>query len=305
MVIIINDETIDFTLENERTLGEVLEALESWLGRSNLIMTSARADDRDLTEQTRRQWSDLPPDQIATLNVSARLVKEVHANSLETLLQYFDLFGRALKDRDVDNLEQLLDGRSDMSLSLHTLLKPSPDTEWGRTIAELDTLLSGSTAHDVLAWPEGVAARASQLIAFVRAKLRERLTEITDPMKSLRDAAEELDSMRQELGGVSVHLQTNEEKRAMSTIISFSDLSHRILRILSYLEDSGRISLSELTIGGSNVRSFFDDLNQVLRELIEAFKMEDFVLIGDLVEYEITPRLEVFSGFTKEICCGS
>jgi len=303
--IIINDERIDFTLENERTLGEVLEALESWLGRSNFVVTSVQMDDRELSETSRNQLVDTPFDEIKTLRVSAELVREVQASSVETLLEYFGLFASALESNDERNLQPLLAGRRDMVVTLNTLLRPSPDGVLARNITELNQLLTGSSAEAALAWPEGVRSRFFELVGSVRERLKLRLQEISNPMKAFADARMDMDRMREELGRVSVLLQTNEEKRAMETIVEFTDLSNRLLRILSDLGDSGKVEIDRYRIGDQDVRMFFDGLNGVLRELIEAFQIEDFVLIGDLVEYEIVPRLEMFSGFTREIESGT
>ena len=46
---------------------------------------------------------------------------------------------------------------------------------------------------------------------------------------------------------------------------------------------------------------FFSDLNRILTELIEAFEAKDSVLIGDLLEYEVTPRLEGLERLTEAL----
>ena len=54
-------------------------------------------------------------------------------------------------------------------------------------------------------------------------------------------------------------------------------------------------------ISGKDYNVFYSELNKVLKELLEAFKLKDSVLIGDLMEYEMAPRLEELKNFALEI----
>ena len=49
------------------------------------------------------------------------------------------------------------------------------------------------------------------------------------------------------------------------------------------------------------LQAFYQELNGVLSELLEAFAAKDSVLIGDLMEYEIAPRLEQLRTFLQEL----
>jgi len=69
----------------------------------------------------------------------------------------------------------------------------------------------------------------------------------------------------------------------MEAVVRFSELSQRLLRHLR--------SRGVPAVGGRESREFFTDLNRVLGELLSAFQAHDTVLIGDLLEYEIAPRL--------------
>jgi hypothetical protein len=78
---------------------------------------------------------------------------------------------------------------------------------------------------------------------------------------------------------VSLLLQTGKDRQAMDRIIRFSEVTQRLLDIVPFLpKDDERHKL-------------FEELNPVLRQLLEAFDSKDLVLIGDLFEYEVAPRL--------------
>jgi hypothetical protein len=69
----------------------------------------------------------------------------------------------------------------------------------------------------------------------------------------------------------------------MEAVVRFSELCQRLLGLL------GRLGVP--AVGGQAPREFFEALNRVLQELVSAFQARDTVLIGDLLEYEVAPRL--------------
>jgi hypothetical protein len=80
-----------------------------------------------------------------------------------------------------------------------------------------------------------------------------------------------------------VLLATGRDRQAMEAVVRFSELCQRLLALLG--------SLGVPAVGGREPAEFFAGLNGVLQELIAAFQARDTVLIGDLLEYEIAPRL--------------
>jgi hypothetical protein len=105
-----------------------------------------------------------------------------------------------------------------------------------------------------------------------------------------RETAEALRDILPALEDTAVSLQTGKDKEALDAIRVFSEkvaASTRIFSIVRQIRKADRLPL----IGASSVPEFFDSMNAVLLELEEAFKAKDSVLLGDIAEYEIAPRL--------------
>lgn len=67
------------------------------------------------------------------------------------------------------------------------------------------------------------------------------------------------------------------------------------------LSESG-IDTAALAIDGKSSTEFFNGLNETLIQLMDAFSRKDTVLIGDLSEYEVLPRLEsMYASLEKAI----
>jgi hypothetical protein len=87
----------------------------------------------------------------------------------------------------------------------------------------------------------------------------------------------------------------------MDTMVRFSELSQSLVRLVaSVLPDSADPG-KQLTVGGMSLQDFYQELNGILDELLEAFDANDSVLIGDLMEYEVAPRLEQLRTFLQEV----
>ena len=101
MRIRINDQSIDFTLEDEKTLGEVVEGIEQWLNSSRMQICALSIDDRELSLEQQEDWSLIPLKKITELDVKARTSLESTYTHLQTVYQYFQSLSKAIKD---DNL---------------------------------------------------------------------------------------------------------------------------------------------------------------------------------------------------------
>ncbi len=122
---------------------------------------------------------------------------------------------------------------------------------------------------------------------------RERLEEIRDPVAAMRSASRLYEAERQNLADVSVRLQTGKDAEAMRSILLFVEIFHKANRILPELVRSGA-DTANLRIDGKPVPEFYESFNDVLRQLMQAFEAKDAVMIGDLAEYEIVPRMNAF-----------
>jgi hypothetical protein len=78
----------------------------------------------------------------------------------------------------------------------------------------------------------------------------------------------------------------------MDSILKFIELSQKLIRLYPILKENGLVDFTKGNIDGMSFGDFYGALNLVLNELSDAFAVEDSVLIGDLLEYEIAPRIE-------------
>lgn len=284
MEIRINDTVLDFTLENEKKLGEVIEQIDLWLQESNLVLTSITFDDKELLSLPSPEWRDTPVEKVKTLKLVAKPRYEILATNMETILEFLSLLQKALENHDIKLLEELQEGFSLMKESVKKHLSGNQQTELALT--ELGNSIN------YISWEKTEVNKALHLINQLAETFNKLLTEISNPVKALNNLALELEQCISEISDVSLLLQTGKDRKAMETIIRFTELNENMIRVFLNLKKSRRKELEELTIDGMSLEEFYTELNTILKELVEAFHAQDSVLIGDLLEYEIAPRLE-------------
>ena len=284
MIITINGEKIDYILETEKTVGNVVSGLTDWLEQSGMLIESVQLDG-DAAPMAEGEWKEKKIDAVETLAVNAVDRREGRVIQLETARDYFLLLKNSIESGDEESLPELSAGFADLRRILPHLLDEGPDPS---VLPRMDSVFAESgfpcPNREKPVDPESLAAEAEAVAALLEMRRRE----IADPEKQAASAAVALASMAENLDDVAVKLQTGKDKAAMETIVRLTELLQAFMRPMAWIS------------GDEDVKKIVDDMTGILAELEEALKAGDTVLIGDLLEYEIKPRLielpNTFSG---------
>jgi hypothetical protein len=303
--LMINGEEVSYSLENERTLGQVVKGIQEWLAAAGFLITEMRAarqpgvDMQDLLQAPAADWGRTPVGSVRELEVRATHTGELKLEHWRTVDAWLGMLADEIRAIGKD------DNPGSGAGSLESLLADLPETMEGlktnpflppasRALDELNALFSGqaatgkspqpaekrAAAAEVGSWPADRLQAAAAQIDGLRADLQKRIADASRPAEALaRCAAGVRDSLAR-LPEVSLLLQTGRDKDAMDIVIGFTDTVQSLLMLVPFLSpdpERGKV-LAEFT--------------PVLRELVAAFDSKDSVLIGDLLEYEITPRMQ-------------
>ena len=280
MEIRINDQPLAFQLENERTLGEVLHGLERWLAGSELVLCEARCAGRDLLSSPAEEWSATPHGEVQRLELTVRHASELRRENLRTLQEFLQAARKFAAGPAAPIAEELLRG---YPLFLESLRRHFSEAEVGARLEELAALGAGLGPQELCRLDAQARAALASAAASLQETIGRRLEETGEPRAALAALSSELEATAAGISEVSVLLATGRDRQAMAAVVRFSELCQRLLALLG--------SLGVPAVGGREPAEFFAGLNAVLQELIAAFQARDTVLIGDLLEYEIAPRL--------------
>ena len=301
----INGEQVSYSLENERTLGEVVRGIQAWLAGAGFLITGmraasgSRADPQDLLKAPPGDWGGTAVASVRELDVQATHTGELKLGHWRTVDAWLAMLALEIRPAAEDgrseaqaaSLENLLAGLPETIESLRTnpFLPPGSDA-----IDRFKALFKGQgapqgmqqtdhgreTAGEVRRWPAETTRAAAAIVDEIRAGLQARIADASRPAEALaRCAAGVRDSLAR-LPEVSLLLQTGRDKEAMDIVIGFADTAQALLMLVPFLSpDPERGKL-------------LAEFNPVLKELVAAFGTKDSVLIGDLLEYEIAPRMQ-------------
>ncbi|MDR0600542.1 MAG: hypothetical protein LBG84_10795 [Treponema sp.] len=262
MDISINGKTADITLEAEKTLGEVLAGVDNWLAGSGLFLSGLEVDGKTYGAHSMEEAFSLSLETIGTVDLKTSGWAELTLEALEELRDELEEPGGTAAEDRVQAWKE-----SPAALFL------------GHNAPELyDTAvktLEGS-------FPPGGTL---SLIA-------ERIREIKNPFRELADSQGMIRETARRLEDLPLDTQTGKDVRAAETITLFSALTEKIYRLIFLFKHYGigleTVELSPETI---NLKDYIEEFSAALKELYSAYESKDTVLVGDLAEYELAPRL--------------
>jgi len=115
--------------------------------------------------------------------------------------------------------------------------------------------------------------------------------QIKESFTGLSNLFNELSNKMQE---IPVELQKGNNKEASTSIKKLADSIDQFCHIAA-LASLFPETFSNEKLGNLNFKAFLEDISPILKDFEEALQNNDTVLVGDLSEYEICPRLQAMS----------
>lgn len=110
-------------------------------------------------------------------------------------------------------------------------------------------------------------------------------------LETLRNVGSYFSDCAPLLREIPVQLQTGKDMRVMETINGFSTNLQNMYRLLPLLPLTG-LDAGGPDVDGTPLAQVSGDLAPILSELLDGLKNKDTVLVGDISEYELAPRIE-------------
>ena len=264
MKIRINGVDADIQPETEKTVGELLFALDNWLAGSGHRLSGLVIDGQTINAGSMEDCFGRNIDTINTLDVSTNSVLELLAEGLFHVLQDIEAYEAASFEE-----KSAFAGHWQETPEAHLLAEQSIDL-----FSYAIETFSG----------EGVSPPSLRML--VEERLRE-LREPADEMERTNPLVEEICVRLEEL---PLDIQTGKDARAAETIGIFSGIAEKVFRVYHILKVEG-FPVGEITVADMPVAAYIAEFDTALRELLAAYEQHDTVLVGDIAEYEMAPRL--------------
>ncbi|MDR0669708.1 MAG: hypothetical protein LBF95_06470 [Treponema sp.] len=268
----IDGKAADITLEREKTIGDVLAALEDWLRGSGYRLSGIRVNGETVGEAVLDQFFNRDLSTVETLDLRTSSWAEHAFQSIVSLCGI------------LERLEQAAYAE-----------REGLRAEW---TALPGALFLRSEIPDLWGMAERSFAGEGVPPAELRTILEGRLRELEDPRRELAAAEPLVQALAGRLGELPLDIQTGKDHRAAETMTLFSTTAEKIVRLFNLLKIEGFFP-ENITIEGAPVVDYIGEFDSTLRDLIRAYEERDTVLVGDLAEYELAPRLLKFYSAIK------
>ena len=264
MEIIINDKKADITTDKEKTIGDVLVGLENWLSDSGHRLSGISIDGKLVSHDCLEKVFSREINTVKKLDISTSSMHELSVQSL------------AMVYRDIEEYENLdFSGKAEF----YNNWLESPQS---RFISE--------QMPDMFFLCDKAFSGAEISVQALRAITEERLHEIENPVSELVGLEQLVAEVCVRLEDLPLDTQTGKDTKANQTVQMFAGVTEKIFRIISILTAQGYLN-NEIKIEDIEIKTFISDFRNVVSELLDAYKNSDTVLIGDLCEYELAPKI--------------
>jgi hypothetical protein len=263
MIIKINDKPLDFSLDNEKTLGEVFTSIEQWLSNSGHRLSEILIDGQAVSAAMVEEIFKKDVKTIKNLDIKTNAVAELAAASLQTL------------QKDIDEYE-----------SLKFDEKPKFFDDWKKSA---QALFISEEMPDLYSYFKNTFSNGEVSVATLRSVTEEIQREVNEPVKELEKIEPILNEICDKLINLPLDIQTGKDLLAAQTIQLFSAITEKIIRLFYQLSTQGYIVQIE---EAKKIAGGFSNFKNILTELLESYEKHDIIIVGDVAEYEAAPKLK-------------
>lgn len=290
MTISLNNQNLDITFQNEKTAGDAVRSLSVWLGQNGFRILGITMDGKSCPPGG--AWENMPVSAEVHMDIDAPLARELRQANIEILMEYLLHAKEALSSDPVNPgaLRALSDSIAEVEPSSVFL-----NTDASRHAGSLEENLFRSVR-------DGIRDRLATGSFADRERLESHLGHLMlicqDRLKECRDPAGEsaanIKVLRiglADLAMASTHLMTGEGRKAFDSILRFSELLSRLLR-LYWIQLEEPVPGMEVPFTRDELDQASTGVNGLLERISECLKDEDTISLGDILEYELPPEVE-------------
>ena len=293
MKIYINEEILNSKIEKEETIGEVYSEIKKWAESQGKFVLQCLVDG---TEMQQDQLKNIQIDSAERLDFYVGENLDVLISGLIELDKYIDTVGNTLLGRDsltekenrdlkdgVFWISEVMESAKNLLKLDYTKIIPLPG---GNTLQEIINSITNDIAH-----LDSVTGVENYLEIDLHT-IKEIISTYADNMEVLKKE----------------FIRINENFQSGKDAVAGELLNHSIGRLhvmlSSFVSLKGRFpeyNLDAIEIEGETLGDTIEKLNSLLSEVAKSLEINDIVMAGDLLEYELPDVLEKFVPFLRKI----
>ena len=314
----INDHPVDFELQGEKKIGEIIDSLSGWARDRDLVFFEA---DINGVRYAIDSLPEMGIDAVKTVNC---VFKSRADMVLSTGHEAFEYCGRIIRHIEKANgnggftpanFAELLSGLEWLCevilkvagiLGIDSAVMKYADRPLSAHIDELKNVTAGLKDHQDRAGIRAVAvavesARNIIMMLFLSDEMKTfQLKSVDAPDEiaaSLHKLKKDLASQADNLELTAIAFQTGKDRDGAERLNSFIDFIFRYIRAAHQSVKVFGIDPGSIEVKGETLEASNESLRGLLVQAMESMENGDIISLSDVLEYEIKPAVEDLEAF--------
>jgi len=336
MNILINDEKIEYELESEKNLGEIINSLEKWVLQNGSIINSIIVDNKSVPidykskdfEEDLLSITEIKISTLTNLDLALNTIKTIGEYIIKMLNEYLEDNAIKYNDQIIEGLKLITEGIKD---SLNILKIKDRFVIDNLNTTKLDSAKSKQSLREILVkvdtfissykkrYIDGEGVTLLRLILndllnmipkIFQWAIVKRFQDFKDIdnttycsffriiWKDILDISQ--DSLMK-FENVGNNLQVGDDLIALEDIKYIADLLDEVIVLIKTTENIYNLDLNSISVYNKNANDIFHEIYLKLKDIEDAFSNEDMITVGDVMEYEVKSQFEILIDLIKEI----
>lgn len=310
-------QVIDFTLENEKNVLQVVESMEDWLTSKQQLITELKVNGTHFGLNNREQLEDMSISSTNLIEIEAYTDNEWAIICLMEAKEYISRFKFQLENNENDffkDKQEKIDGLMwivEVILGSCKILVVNPEEVFYKDIAlcevisaiNISILAMSTKKHNkqylITEWKEKIITDLNDLYNLIDKMVQNYITTLHDNgeninlilHKKLKEQLELIDIIISKLDEISTNFLSGKEKDAYEQINKIFSMINNLIATLKTAKDFFGIDFNTLKVSNTNAYIIDKEFLQILNEIHKALESKNVVLLSDLLEYELSSKL--------------
>lgn len=326
MEVLINNHPIEFQLENEKTVKEIINSISEWAGDRGLIFIEVFLNDKLHSVESLNE-RDLEGIDLINCIIDTKsnlLFSTVDEGLLycNRVIEYINQWiKKGTPDREeVKNLGSGIEWLIEVINKVTGLLEIDPAeiryrdknvseyiSDLMKTGEEIARISDESKILDFLNDNIGLFAGLKEIFKtlLMSSEMKELILKSVDSpdilMESLIVIKDEIPVQAEKIEEAAVSFQTGKDDQGFDRLNEFIDFMLRYTRTCYQIAPVFGVNLTEVVVNDISLDEKNNHFMGLLNEIVEAMEYNDIISLSDILEYEIKPSLEESGKYISEL----
>jgi hypothetical protein len=309
MDIYINNEKTSFELENEKNSFDIINAIGDFVGKlePKHFITNISINDKLYSLDDEKKLKDIKVEIIKNIKIETGDIFSITSLTISQIESFINIIKNVVssgkQDQILDNIDDSLKWMEEGLKQILKIYNPNNDSikneinEFFENFDKFKVLMCNKKNN----FNEKDQKEAILLIDLIKIKMKSikkwlvftyRLPDREFILNSLNEIILNIDELISKLQNVPIQFQTGEDGEAMNTIQLLTDIFEECIDLFVLFKENFVICMDQYTIKEVSFDDFFKGITSFLKELMEAIQHNDYIMVGDLLEYEFVPNFE-------------